>query len=265
MDEVKVNRLVVYTALFGDYDQLRDPKGEFDFVDFVCFTDQKCIVSNVWDIRLVSKDELSSIELNRMYKFLPHLFLKEYEISLYIDSNILIKKEASELFQQLIDSEYKFALPKHFARNCIYQEAKIIIQSKKGNVDIVNSQMRGYRDEGFPEEFGLTENGLLFRRHNDPQVIECMELWWNEFFHKSKRDQLSLMYVLWKSNLDYITGLFSLRRSPYFSIEVHKSLDTRYNHLIGYVWFKRFYDSNQPLSPFFDLVDRVYGKLANVH
>ncbi|MEP2131598.1 MAG: hypothetical protein ABJI77_10615, partial [Algoriphagus sp.] len=112
MDEVKVNRLVVYTALFGDYDQLRDPKGEFDFVDFVCFTDQKCIVSNVWDIRLVSKDELSSIELNRMYKFLPHLFLKEYEISLYIDSNILIKKEASELFQQLIDSEYKFALPK---------------------------------------------------------------------------------------------------------------------------------------------------------
>lgn len=265
MDEVKKNRLVVYTALFGDYDQLRDPKGNFDCVDFVCFTDQEYLVSKVWDVRLVSNCELSSIELNRMYKFLPHLFLKEYEMSFYMDSNVLIKEEASNLFQHLIDSKYKFALPNHFARNCIYKEAEVIIKSKKGNVDIVNFQMKGYREDGFPEEFGMTENGLLFRRHNDPQVIQCMELWWKEFFHKSKRDQLSLIYVLWKLKLDYITGIFSPRRSPYFSIEVHKSFDTRYNHLIGYVRFKRFYDSNQPLPPFFDLVDRVYCKLASAH
>jgi hypothetical protein len=265
MDEIKGNRLVVYTALFGDYDQLRDPKGIFESVDFVCFTDQECLVSKVWDVRLVSTEEFSTIELNRMYKFLPHLFLKEYEISFYVDSNVLIKEEASNLFQQLIRSKYKFALPKHFARNCIYQEAQVIIQSKKGNVDIVNSQMRGYREEGFPDEFGLAENGLLFRRHNDPQIIECMELWWNEFLHKSKRDQLSLMYVLWKLNLEYITGIFSSRRSPYFSMDLHKSFDTTFNHLIGYIKFKRFYDSNQPLPPIFNFVDRVYGKLANTH
>ena len=264
MDEVR-NRLVVYTALFGDYDHLREPKSSFHFVDFVCFTDQKNLISQIWDIRIVPAGGLSSIELNRKYKFFPHLFLQEYEMSFYVDSNVLIKEEASNLFQHLINSKYKFALSKHFRRNCSYQEAKVIIQSKKENFEIVNSQMRDYKEEGFPEEFGLTENNLLFRRHNDMQVIECMELWWKEFSHKSKRDQLSLMYVLWKSNLDYTTGIFSSRRSPYFSIEIHKSFDTTYNHLIGYVRFKRFYDSNQPLPAFFDLVDRVYGKLANTH
>lgn len=262
---MKGNRLVVYTALFGNYDQLRDPKGNFDCVDFVCFTDQENLVSKIWDVRLVSTDEMSSIELNRMYKFLPHLFLKEYDMSFYVDSNVLIKEKANNLFYNLIDSKYKFVLPKHFFRNCIYQEAQVIIKSKKGNVDIVNFQMNGYRKEGFPQEFGLTENGLLFRRHNDPKIIECMELWWKEFTHKSKRDQLSLMYVLWKLNLDYTTGIFSSRRSPYFSMELHKSFDTRFNRLIGYVKFKRFYDSNQPLPPFFDFLDRIYGKIANAH
>ncbi|WP_175574446.1 glycosyltransferase domain-containing protein [Algoriphagus marinus] len=262
---MKINRLAVYTALFGDYDQLSDPNGNFEGVDFICFTDQESLVSKVWDIRLVFAENRSSLELNRMYKILPHLYLQQYEMSIYIDSNIVIKEKASKLFLQLTESKYKFVLSKHFERNCIYQEAQIIIKSKKEKANTVNLQMKGYQEEGFPKEFGLTENGLLFRRHLDPQIIESMELWWREFSNKSKRDQLSLMYVLWKLNVDYNTNIFSIRRSPYFSIALHKRFDTKFNRMIGYVKFKRFYDSNQPLPPFFDFVDRVYGKLANTN
>lgn len=264
MDEVNRERLVVYTALFGDYDLLRDPVGEFGDVDFVCFTDQAQLVSQVWDIIHVPAEGRSQVELNRLYKFFPHKFLKEYTMSFYVDSNIQIKEKARELFQFLTESTHAFVLPDHFARNCIYQEAEIIVKSKKGDPDLVVTQMRSYKKEGFPENYGLTENNLIFRRHHDPNIIAAMELWWDEFFQKTKRDQLSLMYVLWKLNIDYVTGIFSARRSPYFSVELHKRYQTRFNTWIGFVAFKRFYDSNQPLNLFFDWIDRLYGLIVRV-
>lgn len=259
MDEVNLERLVVYTALFGDYDVLRDPVGKFSDVDFVCFTDQAGLVSQVWDIRLVPTEGRSQVELNRIYKFFPHIYLKEYSMSFYVDSNIQIKEKASELFRFLKNCPHTFVLPDHFARNCIYQEAEIIIKSKKGNSALVVSQMNSYKEDGFPENYGLTENNLIFRRQHDPKIIAAMEMWWEEFFQKTKRDQLSLMYVLWKLNIDYVTGVYSARRSPYFSVDLHKRYQTRFNTWIGYVAFKRFYDSNQPLNRFFDWIDILYG------
>jgi len=41
------NKLVVYTALFGDYDNLIEPKEKFEGCDFICFTDQKHLTSDV--------------------------------------------------------------------------------------------------------------------------------------------------------------------------------------------------------------------------
>jgi hypothetical protein len=261
MDEVKRNRFVVYTALFGDYDSLRDPLGDFPEVEFLCFTDQLTLTSKKWKIILVEPDGLSSIELNRKYKMLPHLFLSGYEMSFYVDSNILILDSAKKLFSDLILMAPKFALPKHFRRICAYSEAETVILAKKGNEKVVNDQMNAYRAEGFPEEFGLTENNLLFRRHNDSEVILCMEMWWKEFLEKSKRDQLSLMFVFWKLNFKYTTGIFSSRRSRYFALDIHKNDDTKFNRLIGYKRFKRFYDSNQPLPAFFDILDGLYRKV----
>ena len=35
------NKLVIYTALFGDYDDLKDPYEPFDGCEFICFADDK--------------------------------------------------------------------------------------------------------------------------------------------------------------------------------------------------------------------------------
>ena len=44
-------RIVVYTAIFGDYDDLYEPMVKPDNVDYVCFTDSKTLKSDVWDVR----------------------------------------------------------------------------------------------------------------------------------------------------------------------------------------------------------------------
>ena len=92
-------------------------------------------------------------------------------------------------------------MPKHYLRDCIYDEAKECIILKKENSKTIFSQMKKYRNEGMPKNFGLGENGILLRNHNNPEVIQIMELWWEQLQKFSKRDQLSLGFALWKSGL----------------------------------------------------------------
>ncbi|MFX1712304.1 glycosyltransferase domain-containing protein [Stutzerimonas stutzeri] len=199
---IKKNRLVVYTALFGDYDGLIDPPEKFEGCDFICFTDQKYLKSNIWDIRLVEECDLPPNMMNRRCKILPHLFLAEYEQSLYIDANVTLLKSPVVLSQKYL-TRFDFVAPKHFARDCAYAEAKECIVLMKDRVRRIKSQMRRYKDEGLPYNFGLSENNILLRNHLRKNVTELMEGWWQEMQRESQRDQLSLPYMLWKSEMIY--------------------------------------------------------------
>jgi len=86
------NKKVVYTDLFGNYDELQEPNMIWKDWDFLCFTDDKNLKSNIWNIIYVESELSSNLE-NRKYKILPHRFLDQYEVSLYIDSNIKILKD----------------------------------------------------------------------------------------------------------------------------------------------------------------------------
>lgn len=55
---------------------------------------------------------------------------------------------------------------------------------------------------GFPEHYGLGENNILYRRHNEPALVRVMEDWWYFLENYSRRDQLSFVYVLWKNGFD---------------------------------------------------------------
>ena len=61
----------------------------------------------------------------------------------------------------------------------------------------------------YPKNNGLWANGVLIRKHNDPDIIKMNEMWWQEIQNGSRRDQLSAPYVAWKCGLtpDYIDGI----------------------------------------------------------
>ena len=196
---MQTNKFVVYTALFGDYDDLIDPKEKYEGCDFICFTDQKHLKSDIWEIRLIEECDLASNMMNRKYKILPHLFLSEhYQWSLYVDANIAIIRNPMDLGNKYL-SQYDMAIPKHFIRDCVYAEAKECIVLGKTKYDETISQMNIYKEQGFPKQFGLGENNILFRKHNSENIIKLMNDWWEELNTQTKRDQLSLAYVLWKN------------------------------------------------------------------
>ena len=212
---------VVYTANFGNYDLIPKIKAEWN-CDFICFTDNPNFSSPGWKIVVVHIDDESASVVNRRYKILPHIYLNEYELSLYVDGNINIVNDPTELFEKYLATNV-MAIPKHQDRTCAYEESIICINTSLANKEVTEKQMLRYKAEGFPANFGMTENNIIFRQHNDKTLILLMNNWWTEYCNGGKRDQLSLPFLIWKSGVKVLECTEGPRVSnKFFEIELHQ-------------------------------------------
>jgi hypothetical protein len=203
-------KIVVYTSIIGNYDKLVDPKVIPDNVDFICFSDDNH-KSDIWKIRKVEFHSDENSRTSRKYKILPHRYLPEYDVSIWVDGNKTIVGDITEYCNYLGDKN--LAVFDHMQckdkRCCIYEEANAIInmgkrfRKYKDHPHIIEAQMDRYRKCGYPENNGLVFSCGMIRNHNNPQVINLMEDWWSELESGSKRDQLSFNYVCWKNGFKY--------------------------------------------------------------
>src|SRR5262245_7521387 len=85
-------RKAVYTFIFGDYDDLRSPTVRTPSWDYICFTDDPTLHSDVWDVRLSPRTQSDRQLENKKYatkhKILFHRYLPGYDLSLSIDANL---------------------------------------------------------------------------------------------------------------------------------------------------------------------------------
>lgn len=146
---------------------------------------------------------------------------------MYVDTNIAIIDNPLDLANKYL-TKYDFTMPKHFARDCVYEEAKECIILGKSKFEETKKQIEEYKKEGYPRNFGLGENGILLRKHNNKKIIKLMKDWWIELNSKTKRDQLSLGYVLWKNDCEFIYMDESARDSRgYFNYILHNEYKDR--------------------------------------
>ena len=233
------NKFVVYTALFGDYDDLIDPKENYEGCDFICFTDQKYLKSDIWEIRVIEEYNLPPNMMNRKYKIHPHIFLSDYEWSMYIHANIVIIGNPYELAKEYL-TKFDIVVPKHFERKCIYEEAKECIILGKSNFFKSVNQMKKYKNKGFPKNFGMGENNIILRKHHQGNIVKIMNAWWDELSSETKRDQFSLGYVLWinKSSFNFMKQS-ARNNNQYFKYQLHKGIQRNINNSI-FIRIKRF-------------------------
>lgn len=223
---------VIYTSIFGNYDYLEKPKFIPNGFDFVCFTDSD-MKSDFWQIKKVTPLYGDSTRNARKYKLLPHRFLSQYDVSIWMDGNFLIRDDLNELLDRYL-SDKNFACHDHNncildPRDCVYQEAEAILwlgkndpnKKFKDEPSVIKKQIDGYFNEGYPHNNGLIVSGVLLRKHNEKDVIRTMERWWEEVKYGSKRDQLSFDYAVWKTGLkyNYIEG--DIRDNKYFRLLSH--------------------------------------------
>ena len=206
-------KIVVYTSIinpekpFGiheNYDRLKDPGVIEKGVDYICYTNNPKLKSNVYNIIQVPLKFGDASRSSREMKILPHKYLSEYDISIYIDGSHGIRKGIRDFAIKKMKIA-DFVARKHDKRSCVYDEAKHLINifdtNPKDNPEIIREHIKRYEKQKYPQNNGLISTGVIIRKHNDTEIIKCMEEWWSTYMNGSRRDQLSLPYALWK--MDY--------------------------------------------------------------
>ncbi len=191
---------VIYTCLTGTYDELRQPLAISLDYDYVCFSDSMPAGRNgVWDVRPIPFKTCNKVLLSRYPKLQPHKVLPEYDYSLYMDANVQIRTaEFYDVVNRRIAAGDLIAQVPHVERKCVYQEIHVCWAVNLISIwQNIILRFRLHRMK-MPKDFGLMENNLILRKHNDPLVIEISDAWWKEFCTgPTRRDQLSLMPIYW--------------------------------------------------------------------
>lgn len=194
------NRFVVYTVITGGFDTVRQPEVIDPCFDYILFTD--VVTSDkigVWSVREIEYDCKDLRKKSRYPKIHPELSLAEYDASLYIDGNISVTSQyVYDRCIALAKEGVEWAGIKHQGRKCLYDEINAIIGLGWVHDYEVFDWYCYLREEGYPEQDNMFENNIIFRLHTQT-VKRINELWWWTIEKKKvKRDQFSLMYVLWK-------------------------------------------------------------------
>lgn len=217
-------RGVVYTCITGGYELLDDPYVVSPDFDYVCFTNFSRIKSDIWQIRPIPEelDGYSEVKKQRCIKIMPHKFLPEYDLSIWVDGSVKLKKDVGSFVDKYCVNGNIF-IPRHPQRDCIYNEMDVCIKIKKDTAANILPMKSWYKQEGFPEHYGLVQTTIMVRRHNEPDCVQLMEAWWNNLKDHSHRDQLSFDYVRWKNPEIRVTFLDkSTFKNAWFSWERHK-------------------------------------------
>jgi hypothetical protein len=196
------NKKVVYSANFGSYDLLREPKFVDPDVDYIYFTDNADISSKIWSVILIEAVFSDARMTARILKHLPHILLTQYNSSLWLDARIASDKYSANLIFAKMNKE-KFMCFRHPKRNKVFFEALACIKMGHDSAWKIILQYVGYRFDGFSDQYQLIASGVLLRKHLDKNVCLFQEMWLIEIFHKTVRDQLSFNYIASKFELTY--------------------------------------------------------------
>ena len=219
--------LIVYTCVTGNYDWVFSPIWKLEGVKYICFTDNPKLKDPVWDFRALPKEcqGFDNSAANRFCKFFPWKVLPPHTWSIYMDANVRLLSDPRPLIE-LMEKGTNIAIPMHPSRSDPWQEALACIKLKKIQgeaICVLESQLKRYEQNGLKRNCGLTENNVIIRSGNELLLSNTMQLWWVELMSGVMRDQISLPYVLFKSDTNIFRIPFSTREeNPYFRITPHR-------------------------------------------
>jgi len=216
---------VVYSVVTDNYDRVFSPKVRTKNVRYVLFSDELKEVKG-WEIRpIFLKNKGGGGLTNRWHKFFPYKLFSDVEYSIYVDGNIRVVGDLEPLINEFKKSGAALGVFKHPDRENVFQEAKAcLLQGKFDDLDKakINLQLQVYGEsEGC---YPLTDNGIIFRWHRHPKLQEAMSLWWEHLQEFSKRDQISLPFVIRYINLSVKKWDWNFRcnENSFFEVYAHR-------------------------------------------
>ncbi len=215
--------VVVYTAITGGFDSLREPEIVDSNFRYICYTDQEDLQSDVWEIRKIPIENNDYNRTAKKFKILPHRYFPEYEWSIWIDGQLQITGDLRELVSRYMRTSHLMCFL-HQVRTCIHDEAEICKMLGHDAAEIVDNQMKRIMSTGYKDDNELIAGGFLVRRHNEADVKVLMEDWWEMIYEGSRRDQLSFNFVAWKNDFFFDITDLNIMDNQFFRRYSHKKI-----------------------------------------
>ncbi len=181
---------VIYTAIFGNYDDLKEPGIVSDGWKYICYTDQP-FTSSVWEV--VHTPVPAGIDPQRYARWFKIMHWIDWEYSMWVDAAFHINVDLNDWWARTF--ELPFSCAKHPLRTCVYREIASCIANNRGMADELLRQQEAYKKEGVPDHNDrIITSGVLMRK-NTPTCIQLCEKWWNEVAAHSVRDQVAFAKI----------------------------------------------------------------------
>lgn len=187
-----VHRRVVYSALFGRYENLREqPVALASTVPFIMFTDDPELRSSTWDIRVVKPAVAGdAVRSARSLKITQDPSLDEFDESLWIDNRVRLRTDPSRLLDTWLAAA-DVCMFEHSFREKLIDEFSAVIEGGYDFPARVYEQLAHYVETSSDLlESKPLWTGMIARRRTE-HVDRAMGDWWAEVARYSRRDQLS--------------------------------------------------------------------------
>ena len=215
------NKIVLYTIITNNYDKLKEIPSKFikKNIDYICLTDDETLTSNTFKIIKINTINNDKKLTQKYYKIVINDYIKDYNISIYIDGKISINSDFYPLLSNL--NNYDLVVFQHYKRDCIYKEGAVLLHPYK-QIEVKENVLpiiQKLKNDNFPKKYGLADNCIMIRKHTN-NIIKTMQLWYSLVKDYCQRDQLSFMYTIWKNNTK-IKLLESKLQGKYFKTSPH--------------------------------------------
>lgn len=203
-------RIALYSATIGQYEQPTDILSDALVstssrrVDRYRFTDAQVNVTTqrtrdaqprlreIHDDLRVPCDPIRSA---RAIKILGHSALSEYDVTVWIDNRVRLKKPVEELVQRFLPEGVDLAVPLHSYHRSLSAEFAAVLSGRFDDPRRVREQRSAYA-QAAPQLFAqpVYWTAILIRRNTDA-VRTFNSIWWEQVLRHSRRDQLSFPYA----------------------------------------------------------------------
>ncbi len=197
-EKIKFPKIVVFSSCTNSYDEIRCPKYLDPKFEYVLFTDSEEYESGIWNIRRVPYWSCDPTRISRFVKTHPHYLFGDYDVAIWVDTNICIAGDISEEIAKFLDSGKPIGAFYHPLRKSIYDEAAKCIELGKDDIDEINQQINRYKSLSYDNNDLIESNFMMFNIKH-PKLSNIMNTWWAEIDRFSKRDQLSLNFAIDKN------------------------------------------------------------------
>ena len=206
-------RAVIYTAIFGGYDTLKEPVAQDRPCDFICFTDMELPPRvGAWRIIPVPRDPRLHPRMQAKYfKLMSHRIFPRgrlawryarlsrrprFDLSVWVDGSVRVNSPRFLADMRASVADGAWAMFVHPDRDCIYEEAQVSSAMPKYRDLPIFPQVEAYRAT-VPPHGGLYACTIIVRREPVQKPVGAVhDAWWAENVKWTYQDQLSLPYVL---------------------------------------------------------------------